>query len=92
MEEPDVRGRIEAAKQSFEFGSLTDTELISLASTNSMSDVIAAEISRRQLNASSALKIALEKTSRRLYWLNVVLAIYTVALLVVGVVSMLLRR
>lgn len=70
---------------------LTDEELVSQARHNALGEGVLAEIGRRQLHASNDLRKALETTSRRLYWLNVVLAVYTVALLVAAIGAIFLR-
>jgi len=70
---------------------LTDEELVSQARRNALGEGLLAEIGRRQLHASKDLRLALETTSRRLYWLNVVMAIYTVALLIATVAAILRR-
>ena len=92
MDDVEASKRISAALERRDLSGLSDEELVSAAYRNSLSDVFATEVSRRQLKASSELKTALEKTSGRLYALTVVLTIYSVALLVVAIVAALLRR
>jgi hypothetical protein len=74
------------------YAQLGDEDLVWMARRTSQSDAFLAEVGRRQVKAAGDLKEALEKTSGRLYALNVVLAIYSVALLVATVVAILLHR
>ena len=67
---------------------VSDEELVRLARHNAAGEGYLAEMGRRQLEASRELRVAMEKTSRRLYALNVVLIIYTVALVVFGAVQL----
>ena len=64
---------------------MSDEELVAQTRHNALGEGMLAEIGRRQLNASVQLRDALEKTSRRLYALTVVLTIYSAALLVAAV-------
>ena len=67
---------------------VSDEELVRLPGTMQPARACLAEMGRRQLKASRDLRVAIEKTSRRLYALNVVLNIYTVALVVFGAVQL----
>jgi hypothetical protein len=70
---------------------MSDEDVVWLTRRNSLSDAYLAEVGRRQLKAYGELRQALNSTSRRLYWLNVVMTIYTVGLFILAVVAFLKR-
>ena len=74
------------------YAQLGDEDLVWMARRTSQSDAFLAEVGRRQVKAAGDLKDALQKTSRRLYWLNVVLAVYSLAILVTTIVAAILTR
>jgi hypothetical protein len=75
----------EAVKNNPEFGALaelTTEELVALTRAGSAVEGYAAEIARRQVEATAKLQKALGDTSSKLYWLTVVLTLYTIILVI----------
>ena len=94
--ESEVKRQIAEAKGTYSdlavIERLEVSELIALIRASSGAQAFAAEVDRRQIEAITSLEKALGGTSRKLYWLTVVLTAYTLVLVALSATLLLQHR